>query len=163
MKAVIQTQFRENYGAHDWDGEGECPQYWKSKGGSTYIFDITIEQNMSREFWAIVEAAVTHRRNYSEEYIIGETVIDDIDFDVSEHVEEWESPIYLTIEGEKVSATQTRMADLMWRNGFVSSTETYTLKGGTEFEQDDFLLTYQMEDGRTLTYQEWVAEQKDAA
>lgn len=25
-------QYMENYGAHDWDGEGECPQYWKYKG-----------------------------------------------------------------------------------------------------------------------------------
>jgi hypothetical protein len=25
-------QYMENYGAHDWDGEGECPQYWKCKG-----------------------------------------------------------------------------------------------------------------------------------
>ena len=33
---VIRTQFMENYGAHDWDGTGECPQYWKMKGGSEY-------------------------------------------------------------------------------------------------------------------------------
>jgi hypothetical protein len=33
---VIRTQFMENYGAHDWDGTGECPQYWKFKGGSEY-------------------------------------------------------------------------------------------------------------------------------
>ena len=26
-------QVCENYGAHAWDGEGECPQYWKDKGG----------------------------------------------------------------------------------------------------------------------------------
>ena len=33
---VIRTQFMENYGAHDWDGTGECPQHWKFKGGSEY-------------------------------------------------------------------------------------------------------------------------------
>ena len=22
---VIQTQVKENYGVHDWDGKGECP------------------------------------------------------------------------------------------------------------------------------------------
>ena len=33
---VIRTQFMENYGAHDWDGTGECPQIWKFKGGSEY-------------------------------------------------------------------------------------------------------------------------------
>lgn len=38
LRLVVFTQIRENYGAHDWDGVGECPQYWKSKGGR----DITI-------------------------------------------------------------------------------------------------------------------------
>ena len=42
---VIQTQYKENYGAHDWDGKGECPQYWKFKGGSTYfVTNLTSEQ-----------------------------------------------------------------------------------------------------------------------
>jgi hypothetical protein len=36
MMLVISTQLYENYGAHDWDGTGECPQYWKAKGGSEY-------------------------------------------------------------------------------------------------------------------------------
>ena len=41
MMIVIRTQYHENYGAHDWDGEGECPQYWKAKGGSEYkILDV---------------------------------------------------------------------------------------------------------------------------
>jgi len=31
---VAQYQVHENYGAHDWDGQGECPNYWKAKGGS---------------------------------------------------------------------------------------------------------------------------------
>ena len=26
-------QYMENYGAPSWDGKGECPQYWKNKGG----------------------------------------------------------------------------------------------------------------------------------
>lgn len=39
MKIVISTQVYENYGAHDWDGTGECPQYWKAKGGSEYIIE----------------------------------------------------------------------------------------------------------------------------
>lgn len=36
-KLLIQTQVLENYGAHDWDGEGECPQYWKAKAGDEYV------------------------------------------------------------------------------------------------------------------------------
>ena len=37
MKLLITTQVYENYGAHDWDGVGECPSYWKAKGGSDYV------------------------------------------------------------------------------------------------------------------------------
>jgi hypothetical protein len=37
LKLLITTQIYENYGAHDWDGKGECPQYWKAKGGSDYV------------------------------------------------------------------------------------------------------------------------------
>ena len=36
-KLHIWTQDYENYGAHDWNGEGDCPQYWKAKGGEDYI------------------------------------------------------------------------------------------------------------------------------
>ena len=37
MKLHIYTQNQENYGAHDWDGVGECPEYWKFKGGSDFF------------------------------------------------------------------------------------------------------------------------------
>ena len=37
MKLLITTQVYENYGAHDWDGTGACPSYWKAKGGSDYV------------------------------------------------------------------------------------------------------------------------------
>ena len=36
-RVVVSTQVRENYGAHDWSGEGECPQYWKCKGGNDHV------------------------------------------------------------------------------------------------------------------------------
>jgi len=107
MKAVIQTQIRENYGAHDWDGQGECPQYWKFKGGNTYIFDITIEENMSREWWARIEAAITVDSESWEEYFVGETVVDDIDFNVTDHCEEWDAPYYGTVKEDRVSFTRT--------------------------------------------------------
>ena len=38
FRIAITTQVYENYGAHAWDGKGECPQYWKAKGGSEYQF-----------------------------------------------------------------------------------------------------------------------------
>lgn len=35
-RVVATTQCYENYGAHQWDGQGVCPQYWKAKGGNEY-------------------------------------------------------------------------------------------------------------------------------
>ena len=40
MKLHIITQYCENYGAHDWNGEGACPQYWKFKGGEDYFYQL---------------------------------------------------------------------------------------------------------------------------
>ena len=40
MKLMITTQIQENYGAHDWDGVGACPQYWKFKGGNDYSYKL---------------------------------------------------------------------------------------------------------------------------
>ena len=107
MIIVIHTQHRENYGAHDWNGEGECPQYWKFKGGNTYIFDIAIEENMSREWWARVESACTSKSEYFEEYSVGETVVDDIDFNIADHCAEWDAPYYGTVKDDRVSFTRT--------------------------------------------------------
>ena len=40
MQLLITTQTQENYGAHDWNGVGECPSYWKFKGGQDYKYDL---------------------------------------------------------------------------------------------------------------------------
>jgi hypothetical protein len=56
MMLVISTQVYENYGAHDWDGEGECPQYWKAKGGSEYkVLDVPL----NIDYNSLVEFALT--------------------------------------------------------------------------------------------------------
>ena len=76
MKALIITQIHENYGAHDWDGEGSCPQYWKAKGsGEYYIKDMTES--------SIVKAMLVNRSkieqytNYFRESIIDFTLVPD--------------------------------------------------------------------------------------
>jgi len=101
MKLVIQTQFRENYGAHDWDGTGECPQYWKSKGGETFIVDVTLEEAQSPAFWSAVEKCIEHKSDYSAEYIIHEQLVDDCDFVESNHIEEWESATYCMLLSDR--------------------------------------------------------------
>jgi len=65
---VIRTQFMENYGAHDWDGTGECPQYWKMKGGSEYkITDVPL----NIDYQEVVSMANVEKDNeYCREYIL---------------------------------------------------------------------------------------------
>ena len=68
MMLVIRTQYMENYGAHDWDGTGECPQYWKMKGGYDYkILNVPLNANYEE---IVALADLEHKSNYQEEYII---------------------------------------------------------------------------------------------
>jgi hypothetical protein len=110
MKLVIFTQFRENYGAHDWDGKGECPQYWKNKGGSTYILDISIAEAQNTEFYDAVYQAIEYSSDYAHECIIGESLIDDCDFNLSDVVEKWETPTYASYNYEE------RRLDTWWQS-----------------------------------------------
>ena len=91
MKLVILTQYRENYGAHDWSGEGDCPQYWKNKGGETYVVE-GVDANKAIEFPSIVERAAKHfdfiySNNHCEEFIFDWSVQED-----NGTFEEWNNP-----------------------------------------------------------------------
>ena len=68
MLLAIETQYRENYGSHDWDGEGECPQAWKSKGGSTYLVtgDALGHKNVINELRDLID----YKNEGSEEFVI---------------------------------------------------------------------------------------------
>ncbi len=81
MQLLITTQTQENYGAHDWDGVGECPQYWKFKGGIDYKYDLG---QFGRSEEAITELVMALREQIEEDndyyrnHIIGwEVVADD--------------------------------------------------------------------------------------
>jgi hypothetical protein len=92
MFIILQTQYRENYGAHDWNGEGECPQYWKNKGGDAYVIE-GVSATQHAEFPAIVERAISHfgcvyASEYSEEYLIDWHACEDHE----RPWEEWETP-----------------------------------------------------------------------
>ena len=70
---IITTQHKENYGAHDWNGEGECPQYWKFKGGSTYfVTDLTDKQinKIAHNGIPTLSAMIESKSEYFEEYIL---------------------------------------------------------------------------------------------
>jgi hypothetical protein len=71
MKLVIHTQEYENYGAHDWDGEGSCPQRWKAKGGSEFMV-LNIPTNVPvDEILELVRGEVEFRNDGFESMILG--------------------------------------------------------------------------------------------
>ena len=73
---VISTQVHENYGAHDWDGKGQCPQYWKAKGGYEYRHPIALDlgevQDRSKvnSFVEELRTAVTRNDDSWQECVI---------------------------------------------------------------------------------------------
>jgi hypothetical protein len=95
LKLLITTQVQENYGAHDWDGVGECPQYWKFKGGSDYSIKNVDQCDMID---VIVDRARTQIEVDNQgfrEYIIGwEVVADDYLTEYEQSQLEYEGQIY---------------------------------------------------------------------
>jgi|ETNmetMinimDraft_35_1059890.scaffolds.fasta_scaffold46282_2 hypothetical protein len=91
MKLVIQTQYKENYAAHDEDYvHGVSEPCWKLKGGSTYIVP-------SYEFGSVeatqndvdnLEAMLCFSNECAEEYILDWSVREDS----SRVCEDWETP-----------------------------------------------------------------------
>ena len=83
MKLHIQTQIQENYGAHDWDGEGACPQHWKFKGGNDYM--VPVDTVKTGEFFdkkceMIVDSVrgqIEENSDYYRENILGWTLVAD--------------------------------------------------------------------------------------
>lgn len=93
-KLVINTQLQENYGAHTWLGDGECPQYWKFKGGNTYVLENLSDACVKRILEngiPTLDKTITKRDDYWAEYILDWSIEDD-DKVVCE---EWESPCLL--------------------------------------------------------------------
>ena len=77
-KLLITTQVYENYGAHDWDGAGDCPQYWKAKGGNDYVLKNFTDYNRVTETVMAQRGKIEHDNRYYREQIIGwEVVADD--------------------------------------------------------------------------------------
>jgi hypothetical protein len=74
MMLVIQTQYMENYGAHDWDGTGTCPSYWKAKGGSEYKVLNTPLNIDYQEVVNMMVPRVEKYSNYSMESIVSWTL-----------------------------------------------------------------------------------------
>ena len=78
MKLLITTQTYENYGAHEWDGKNECPQYWKAKGGSDYVVKKFKDFNAVTETVMALRSQIESDNDHFRETIINfEVVADD--------------------------------------------------------------------------------------
>ena len=94
MKLHIVTQYMENYGAHDWDGVGECPQYWKMKGGEDYFMALdgyNAEHEFAEKNLEMIVDSVRDKIEWndigSRQYIIGYGIVADdfmTEFEISQ-------------------------------------------------------------------------------
>lgn len=146
MKIAIYTQVRENYGAHDWDGEGECPQYWKCKGGDVYVVpNLTVAQTLKVKESGIpnLKSLIESRNEGFEEYVADWMILDD-----HEVVgEEWETPFELRWIGGRWIATRTvENGEYGYMNRMIArKTEEYDmLLGG---ERGNYRVVYTMRNG----------------
>ena len=76
-KLLITTQVYENYGAHDWDGVGECPQYWKAKGGNDYVVKKFKDLNKVTETVMALRSQIEQDNQAFRETIIGWEIVGD--------------------------------------------------------------------------------------
>ena len=92
------TQIHENYGAHSWDGEGECPSHWKAKGGTIFVLQADVDVDA---FTKSVERA----DDYFTESVIGVEVVED----PFENLESWEAPTFVSnsADGFLLDITET--------------------------------------------------------
>lgn len=158
MKLVIITQHEENYGAHDWNGEGACPQYWKSKGGDFYVVenvligqqDPTPYKDLCKVLVRELGDLIQRSDDYFQEYIIRAVIVGD-----SEKLwEDYDSPIYLRREDKSWRARQLQDGATcgMHRSIKQCITEYTLLPKGEQAGRSVLYIT----DKGALNYAEWL-------
>ena len=149
MKIAITTQCRENYGSHDWDGEGECPQYWKCKGGYTYVIpgltQDQAEKLLEQDIQEIINL-IAYSTDYSEEYIISSEIFSD-----DEQVcDDWESPVEISKESNSwIARNVTKNDEYGFMNkNIVEKQESYKMLPAGE--REDYKACYLVKTGELI-------------
>jgi len=155
MKLVIQTQYRENYAAHNEDYvHGVSESYWKFKGGDTFVVSCSLADAQDPDFRQAAFDAVSYSNEASEEYVLDYNFIDDAEFKISDHVQEWETPTNLWFDGEHFCADKITHNDEFghMRSEIKGKIESWiiTAEDSRAFYQSSFT----MEDGSELSYSE---------
>jgi len=148
MAKIVHTQYRENYGAHQWDGKGECPQYWKNKGGDTYVIHGATEYQIGQ--------IINYSSEYSSEYIINTEEYDR--YNRKDVWQDWESQKYITraedgsLLVEYHSGCEVRTGLKSWKHTWEYPTPEARISG----DCSSFAVEYVFEDG-------YVANNEDEA
>ena len=127
MKLVIHTQYRENYGAHDWDGQGECPHYWKFKGGETYVMEI-LDPNVRPTNIDEIAELITYKDEGSEEYVLDWSFVDPEE----KFCDDWETPWNLYKEKDGYYASRFVKAEDYWQPGYKGKAQSYKMEANGE-------------------------------
>ena len=142
-KLVIHTQYKENYGAHDWDGTGECPQHWKFKGGTTYVVPNFKAPAVTQEVVNQLRELIEYSNYGSKEYILDYSIVPSTE----KVCEDWESPIQINLDAEQPIALRVldNREDGWMRSEILEKTESWTMM--PEGERKGYSATYLMRDG----------------
>lgn len=137
MKLVIHTQHKENYGAHDWDGQGECPQGWKFKGGETYVVERLSERMVKRindKGIPYLSKLIEYRSDRFEEYVTMHMIVNDDETPW----DDWEVPTNLVYVDQKWNATiHHGKSPAGYRKEVLDKFESWTLgEGGEQIDRE---------------------------
>jgi hypothetical protein len=146
MKIVITTQISENYGSHDWDGKGACPQYWKHKGGNVYVVsNLSVEQVLKIKDQGIptLVSLIEQRNESFKEYILDWSILDND----AKVCAEWDSPFELSYEqGRWVARRTTENGEYGYmRREVASKTEQYDML--IQGDRENHKVVYTMRNG----------------
>jgi hypothetical protein len=146
---LIQTQYCENYAAHNEDYvHGVSEPYWKYKGGSSYVVAVESFEGLED---LVQETAFLHTysNEASEEYVLGWEVVSDSE--LASKIEPWESP-YILEKNEAGQWTSKKVTDNgdygYLRSEITSRVQVWTYEAGGTVDQ--YHVEYVMEDGTTI-------------
>ena len=164
LNLIIQTQYKENYAAHNEDYvHGVSESYWKFKGGSTYL--ITDVDFLNTEYLQglVEETAFIHsyENSASMEYVLDWELIDEEN--LSDHIEEWESPYILekNEKGQWTSKKVTENGDMGYMKSEILSKVqvwTYVNEKTDERDVESYHVEYVMVDGTKVVGEKSLGE-----
>ena len=162
LNLIIQTQYKENYAAHNEDYvHGVSESYWKFKGGSTYL--VTDIDFINTEYLEglVEETAFIHsyENPASMEYVLDWELIDEEN--LSDHIEEWESPYILekNDKGQWTSKKVTENGDMGYmKSEILSKVAVWTYESNGTRDVESYHVEYVMVDGTKVVGEKSLGE-----